>query len=193
MATSIPGFSLWLAPPKGSELEGSLRAVIEHYSEETGAPKFDPHVTLLGSVVAQSAEDAAAAVAQVLRTHAPVDVRFTHIVTRDQYFQCVMAKVAETPELMQLHAALRAACPQPPPGPPPPPPFWPHLSLVYGALDAPTRERIAADIARQHPDIPGARFLARNVEIWDTAYDDIAQWARVAVVPFGGGSAPPEV
>ena len=55
----------------------------------------------------------------------------------------------------------------------PDPDFLPHLSLVYGRLDAGAKERIAASVAS---DLATA-FEATTLEVWRTE-GPVAEWSR---------------
>ncbi|KAJ3228681.1 hypothetical protein HDU81_005991 [Chytriomyces hyalinus] len=163
MSGFIPGLSLWLTPHQSTSMDSTLRAIIARYSSELNTPTFGPHVTLLGSILA-TPEETVARLTEAVKDVEVFEVALLDIVTKDQYFQCIMAKAEETRALMSLNAMLRSLFPAPnsvfanek---------FWPHLSLVYGDLSADVRERVAREIQQKKDASPVPWTLAvREIE-----------------------------
>ncbi|KAI9342617.1 2',3'-cyclic-nucleotide 3'-phosphodiesterase [Obelidium mucronatum] len=177
MANSIPGLSLWIGPPKGSVLDRKLNDIVSHFSSKLGTPKWGPHITLLGSVVA-TAEQATLKIQQAVQGRGSFKVPLVDLVTKDFYFQCVMAKAEETAELMSLNALLRTVYP-----PPHSEPYWPHLSLVYGDLDAKTKDQIVEEIKsnKEWSDIVGSVVEVSEIQLWNTE-GAVDNWKLVGTV-----------
>ncbi|KAJ3298695.1 hypothetical protein HDU79_008188 [Rhizoclosmatium sp. JEL0117] len=177
MAHTIPGLSLWIGPPKDSDLYKKLDDIVGHFSSKLSSPKWAPHITLLGSVVA-TPEEAATKIKQAAASHGPFKVTLTELVTKDLFFQCVMAKSEETKELLELNAALRAVYP-----PPHSEPYWPHLSLVYGDLSAETKQNVIDEI-KNNADwagIVGSVVEVNVIELWNTE-GPVENWKKVGEV-----------
>jgi hypothetical protein len=96
--------------------------------------------------------------------------------TANTIFQCVMAKVEETPELMSLNSTFRNVFPREEG------PYWPHLSLVYGDLGEDVRSRVQTEIKENKSwDIVGSDVLVDCIEIWDTS-GETHTWSKVGDV-----------
>ncbi|KAI8617198.1 RNA ligase/cyclic nucleotide phosphodiesterase [Chytriomyces sp. MP71] len=176
MSGTIAGLSLWIGPPKGSKLDRALTEVVKHYSAELGTPVWEPHITLLGSVLA-SPEEALTTITDAVKDVTPFDVPLVDIVTKDFFFQCIMAKAAENNALMSLNASLRNLYP-----PPNNEPFWPHLSLVYGDLELDVKTRVCNEIKSNHDwSIVGSVVHVEVIEIWRTE-GPVDSWVKVGQV-----------
>ncbi|KAJ3013627.1 UNVERIFIED_CONTAM: hypothetical protein HDU68_000619 [Siphonaria sp. JEL0065] len=163
MAETVAGLSLWISSPKGSDLDQKLNAIVEHFSKKLGTPKWSPHITLLGSIVA-TPEEAVSKIQDAVKHRGPLKITLTDIVTKNLYFQCVMAKAEESQPLLSLNAFLRTVYP-----PHQNEPYWPHLSLVYGDLDAETRNSVVEEIkANKDWDIVGSVINVHVIEVWNT-------------------------
>ncbi|KAJ3135042.1 hypothetical protein HK100_003097 [Physocladia obscura] len=175
----IPGLSLWIGPPKGTALDNKLNATISKYISETGVAQWGAHITLLGSVI-DSPEQAAARIADVVKINniKPFSVRLVDVVTKDLFFQSVVAKAEETPELMSFNNLLRNLY-----APPSSENYWPHLSLVYGNVDAARKAEIVREILDEG-GIVDEIVKVGVVEIWNTE-GELADWKKVGSVILG--------
>ena len=127
---------LWLLPAADSGTR--CRTVIEDLAQQAGTWPFDPHLTLLGSVTGQTSTltETARNLAQAL---APLRINFELTGHGPQHFRCVYWAAALDAGL----ASTRAAAEQTFGVTGKASPFFPHLSLVYGALPPAARERLA--------------------------------------------------
>ena len=165
-------WSLWLLPPSG--LEGRLAAAVAALSRRHGTAAFEPHLTLLGELPGPEA-----ALVPPLRLLArrlrPFDVCLDEVATGEEPFRCVFLVARETPELMGAHARAREVL-----GVTTAEPFRPHLSLVYGSLDAQEREA-----ARRDAGDLRASFTVESLHLVDTT-GDVVGWRRRERFVFGG-------
>ena len=141
MAAAV-GTSLWLVPEPG-ESSRQLAELIDSLAQRLGTPRFEPHLTLLGGVEGKQA-DIVARSEVLARTLAPMELRIRGIEGSEEYFRCVFAAVERTPELVRAHEQAVEVL-----GWRPPQPFFPHVSLIYGALSASTRAGLLGELQEQ--------------------------------------------
>lgn len=130
--------SLWLRPT-GPVLE-RLQELIRRLTMRLGGQWPKPHVSLLGGIELQSGGAQARLEALCARLQ-PIPVRLGKLEGRNEPLRCFYACAELTPELMDAH---RAACEAF--GMRQPEVFEPHLSLLYGHVDAPTKARLAKEL-----------------------------------------------
>jgi hypothetical protein len=160
------GLSLWLVP--GGAAGVRLAGRIETLARALETPVFAPHVTLVGGVVRPERE-VRAACADLARALPSVTIRLGAIEARQDYFRCVVVRVAESGPLRRARVAATRALGVAATA------FAPHLSLVYGDLSTGRRaaaRRLAAAAGR-------GGFLARRLELWRTA-GEVREWRLVA-------------
>jgi 2'-5' RNA ligase len=132
------GHSLWLMPEPS---EGArLEALIARLASRLGTPPFPPHVTLLGSLPG-TPEALLAATRALGRETPPLPLRLTRSGGQDAFFRCFYAEVEASAALEACHARAVARL-----GARTPAPFFPHLSLVYGALSLEQKAALAAEL-----------------------------------------------
>jgi hypothetical protein len=125
-------------------------------------------VTLLPGLIAPDVDAlrTAAALAQGLR---PIPLTLTAIEGRDEHFRCLFLRTEATPTLVEANAAASHAF-----GRSPDPAFLPHLSLVYGTLDAGRK----AGLVRELAGLAGSTFLAQRLHLWRTD-GPVADWREI--------------
>src|SRR5689334_21340434 len=123
--------SLWLRPT-GPTLD-RLQELIRRLTMRFGGAWPKPHVALLGGIEL-STEGAAEHLAELAQRLRPVPIRLGRLEGRNDHFRCFYAVVEASPELFEAH---RAACEVF--GKAPVEPFEPHMSLLYGHVDAPSK------------------------------------------------------
>jgi 2'-5' RNA ligase len=150
--------SLWLMPEGG--VHPRFAGLISDLAARLGTPAFEPHVTLLGGVDAPL-EEVRAQVAVLARALPPIEVRLRVVDGRDEYFRCLFVAAEPTPGLVSAHEAAAHAL-----GVARGTPFEPHLSLVYGHLDAARKESLRRELGEQP-----ATFVARTLCLYRTEGD----------------------
>ena len=190
MATSM--YSVWLEPPAGTPAASRSEAFIRSQAAKHAgrAPTFDPHVTLAGGFVGTEAEarDRTARIAADLASTAgPLECRALDATAGEVYFQCVYLRMVPTDQLNRAHE-LAATAFGVVPGNGGGRPYMPHLSLVYGDLDASERRTAAEEATREllGDRAPEAGFLAEDISLWRTDVQDrtCRTWSRVERFPL---------
>jgi 2'-5' RNA ligase len=167
------GVSLWLRPE--DEERGALSGIIARLAAAHGTPVFAPHVTLIAGV--ELPEDELLVRSEALaRALSPLAVRFAGAGGFDEYFRAFFLRVDLTAELLGANARARAAF-----GRHGDPPFFPHLSLLYGRLSTPERERLRPLI-----EPAPAGFEARELSLVKTE-GPVLEWRSLAAFGLGSG------
>jgi 2'-5' RNA ligase len=168
------GVSLWLMP------EGAIRATlagqIESLADRLGTARFAPHVTLLPGLPGpeSSLVDTARALAGELGS---LSLELSGVDGTEAHFRCLFFRVWTSDALRtaQAQAARRF-------GREPDPSFDPHLSLVYGTLDARVKAELSHELARQMP----APFEVRRLHVWRTE-GAVGEWRPLASFTLSRG------
>jgi hypothetical protein len=166
------GVSLWLMPE--GEVRDRLSARIASLSAGLGTAPFPPHVTLLSGVEGLPDGEVRAVVRALAAGLRPLSVRLVDVEGRDEPFRCLFARASADPPLVSAHAAAARAF-----GRAPDPAFFPHLSLVYGALGAEAKERLAAELRSETAGV----FEAARVHVWGTE-GPVRAWREIGSIAF---------
>ncbi|KAJ3214380.1 hypothetical protein HDU67_001713 [Dinochytrium kinnereticum] len=173
------GYSLWIGAPKESIIGQQLVDVVNEFGDRLGTPKWQPHITLLGQVTDPypQLEKKLQSLCQNIK---PFKVLLTDIVTRDLFFQCVMAKVEEASELMDFNRMVAEIFPRPDSI------YWPHLSLVYGDLTADLKASVQEEIRTSSKwSIVGSMVEVKTVEVWSTE-GPVHTWFKAGEINLHG-------
>jgi len=143
--------------------------------ERGGGPAFEPHVTLLGGIEADATEAAGKLEGLAARIR-PFTLELGRLDWREERFRCLFAVVEPSAELAAARRAALEAF-----GVAPAEPYEPHLSLLYGELDAAVKRELAA-AAGGRLDIS---FEAVAVELVNTSRSiPVERWRTLAARPF---------
>lgn len=168
-------YSLWLLPPPA--VGRHYAAMIDTLSQRLGTPRFEPHITLTGRT--EASEDVVMAATQELaRRLAPVPVRLAGAAHTDAYFRCLYVWAERTPELLFAHRLACELLAQPADKD-----FMPHVSLVYGNLDAAKEEEVLEAIGGRLP----LSFVADRIALYLLAGSPDG-WRQVAALALMGDS-----
>lgn len=158
--------SLWLMPSPSDE--AMLAGIVSDLSRRFGTPLFAPHLTLQGDTDTAPAEleRAIAAAAGAVEAFAePVSI----VEGSDAYFRSFYARFAVSPALAKLKQALDPAGFAS---------FMPHVSLLYGEVEAAAK---AAAIAEINACLAGRVIRFDRIGIVTSGQDvPIADWRVVA-------------
>jgi hypothetical protein len=157
--------SLWLQPT-GPVLE-RLQELIRRLTARLGGQWPKPHVSLLSGIELQS-EGAEARLEALCARLQPIPIRLGKLEGRNEPFRCFYALAELTPELAEAHRAAcevfgRSLSDE----------FEPHLSLLYGHVDQPTKARLAKELGG-HLHLS---FVANSVHLVNaSAAVPVARW-----------------
>jgi 2'-5' RNA ligase len=160
-------YSLWFMPT--GDVFARLSEILQRLSARYGAPKFPPHVTLLGGCVGPRCELIRKS-AQVAAGIRPFTIRLGEIHCLDEYFRCLFVRAALTRPLQNANLAARQAFDSRRE-----PEFMPHLSLLYGNFPQCLKESAIAEIG---PRLD-VQFKVRTLHLYRT-HGAPGQWLRVA-------------
>lgn len=165
--------SLWLRPT-GPVLE-RLQELIRRLTARFPGTWPRPHVSLLGGIELSSdgTEEKLAEMAARLR---PIPVRLGRLEGRDEHFRCFYAVADPVPELMEAHEVAKEIF-----GMRTAEPYRPHLSLLYGRIDAPAKARLAKDLGG-HVNLS---FIAGSIHLVNaSAALPVSAWQTLHEVPL---------
>ena len=166
------GISLWLMP-EGEEHD-RLSALIDRLAARFGTASFAPHVTLLPGLPGPEREVLETArVVAAETTSIPID--FFVVDGLEHHFRCLFLRAHPRPALRDAYerAARRF-------GREPEPSFDPHLSLLYGSLDAPLKAALVRELAGDAT----TRFDAHSLHVWLT-HGPVGEWRPLGAFAFG--------
>jgi 2'-5' RNA ligase len=162
--------SVWLMPAAPDEV--LLSGIVTELSGRFGTPVFAPHLTVLGDseIAAErlrvAIEAAAGQVSAFAETVSAVE-------TSEAYFRSFYARFAVASPLVQLKQGL---------DPQGLDSFMPHVSLLYGAVEAAAKAAAAREI--------GERLAGRSIRfdrlcvVTSGQHIPIAEWRVVATAPL---------
>lgn len=166
------GHSVWLMPDgaEGELLGGWIRRLAERYRTEP----FPPHVTVVSALDAPVAE-LLGSTERAAAGLSPFTVHVDGVDGREEHFRCVFVQAVDAGPLRAAQASVAAAFAREPDSD-----FFPHLSLVYGALRPEQKHGLAHEVGG---DV-NVRFVAWQLHLWSTE-GPLADWRELGVFPFG--------
>ena len=168
------GTSLWLVPPPGAALE-LLTRLVASFATATDGPRFPPHLTLLGEVLAPP-DDVQVRAARLARQIAPVQVALSEAKESDAYFRAVVFAAEPSPTLLAARRGARAVFARSGEDS-----FFAHVSVAYGRVPSGKR----GGLVRGASDVLPIRFVASALEVWRTE-GTVAEWRRLGGFPLAG-------
>ena len=165
------GHALWLLPE--ARAFARLSNVITEIAQAEGAPRFEPHVTLLSRILLEAGD-----VMERARTLAaavtPIDVLLARAGQRPDFFQALFLEI-EGGDLPGIRVRAAAAM-----GMTPEAEYRPHLSLLYADRPAAAKDAILDRIGR---DWNAPCLLDRLAVVRPDGPPE--SWARSATLPLG--------
>lgn len=162
-------YAIWIIPP--DPLYSYLQKIIIELTEEYGSPVFEPHLTLLSGIT-EDLPTIVEKMTSIASTGSPLELSLGPVSFSTTYFQSVLVRVNSTAPLLQLHLDIlktfgfETGV------------FMPHMSLMYGDLPMPLREKIAQSISLQPHS-----FLAQECVVM-SAEPDPREWRQLAAIPL---------
>ncbi|MBI2543161.1 MAG: 2'-5' RNA ligase family protein [Candidatus Aenigmarchaeota archaeon] len=160
------GYSIWMMPT--GDVYRKLSGIISELSSKYSAPKFEPHVTLLGELL-ESEDVVLSKTEQLSKTIKPFSIKLALVDYLDQYFRCLFLRAEETNYLTDANNNARELFNRQQD-----PKFMPHLSLMYG--DFPTR--LKDEIIRQLGKEFNVIFDVKSIHLVSTN-NETKEWHRV--------------
>lgn len=171
-------YSLWVIPPKDSDLYRKLKNLIEDLAKRFSSPIFEPHVTLIPEVkgLESDVKNKALQLAGLIK---PYKITLDLVDYTDNLFQSLVIRVKATKEVIDANKKARDI-------------FLghegtlyvPHLSIMYiTGLDNKTKQGLAAEIENR---FRGQEFEAQSLQVWQAPSDNIKGWKQVLEVEFNG-------
>jgi 2'-5' RNA ligase len=148
--------------------------VIGELGTRLRTPRFEPHVTLLAGLQTPL-PDLTAACARFAPEVGPIHIRLGRPGHRDEYFRCLFLEAEDAGGLLEAHSAARAAL-----APEADPSFFPHISLLYAALERSVAESLVREIAGAGL---GLDFEVRALDLVSTGGPPEA-WRRLERFPL---------
>lgn len=140
---AIRKYSLWFMPT--GIVEQKFSQLIARLAEDYAAPKFPPHITLLGSIEAGEEEMISRSQELASLIH-PFPVKLIDIAHTDYYYRALFARVEPSAELLAAYQRALEIFPDSHRAD-----YMPHLSLIYGDFFLETKKEMIEKI--------GASFL----------------------------------
>ncbi|KAJ3146444.1 hypothetical protein HDU86_008496 [Geranomyces michiganensis] len=168
-------FSLWLVPDEPLALQN----IIFSLSNELGTPSWSPHITLLGGITT-TRERAGEIAPEVAAGGKSFEVTLVEVTSQPTYFQAITATPSSSSELLALNAHAVATL-----GPlaREQQSFRPHLSLVYGDLDANAKHQLVARLNSPEAHVIGATVRIGKLQMW-AIRENVDDWEMVAECSF---------
>lgn len=144
------------------------QSIIDGLSAGLSAPRFVPHVTLVGSMLEGEDELIRISGGIAGRTRA-ITAEFESVGRLEDYFRSLFIRLVKSKELQAANDIANRAL-----GREVDIRYMPHMSLLYSNIANKEKE----GLIRKLPDISGGLVLER-VELWRTT-GRVAEWGRVA-------------
>mmetsp|Transcript_12352 Transcript_12352/g.18984 ORF Transcript_12352/g.18984 Transcript_12352/m.18984 type:complete len:193 (-) Transcript_12352:242-820(-) len=181
-SSSFIGHSLWLCPSEGPSKD-AYSAIIADTASKLDTFSYLPHVTLVAAIMTD-VDDVVRRTKELAQDLAPYELELDTLGGRDAYFQCVYARLKQTPTVMQANAKARQVFPERQSDPE----YIPHLSLIYGDFTMEEKEKtlipeLKKKLAAQKDATSSFRIDA--IEVWSTQ-GDVKDWYLVETIPLKG-------
>ena len=147
-------------------------------SKDYSAPRFEPHVTLLGQVIGPE-EEIVKKAAQTASILMPYEIRLTRVSYLDEYFRCLFINVEKTVEVMNANAETKEVFRGYSTSTHSTEEYMPHLSLLYGDISSQTKETIIEKIGREW----NLTFEAASIHLVLTK-GDVREWHKLKEFPL---------
>jgi 2'-5' RNA ligase len=161
------GFSIWLMPY--GDVRNHLAELISRLAVGSKTPVFEPHVTLLGSLIAPMSE-VLSQTSELAKSIHPGVLKLTTVDFLDQFFRSVFIRVEKTQYIMDANSRARVIFNRLHDSD-----YLPHLSLVYGKIPMEEKKAMIAEEIGSDFNIV---FEVRSLHLFST-YGEPKDWHRV--------------
>lgn len=172
-------YSLWVCPPKNSDLYTKLKNLVSDLAKRFSSPIFEPHVTLFGDVKLTK-EEVISKTKELAETIAPYKVTLDFIDYTDNLYQSLVIRVLPTKEVVDANKKVRdmfeshgGTL------------YAPHASIIYKTgIDNETKKELIKEIEDQ---FKGVEFIADRIIISrQTEGGRVEDWEIVEGVNLNG-------
>ncbi|PLW18398.1 hypothetical protein PCANC_08828 [Puccinia coronata f. sp. avenae] len=185
--------SLWLSPT-GPAFD-RLKSLISNLASETeGCLPFDPHLTLISDdqVPRVPLDQVLEVVSQSVKkwkTTLPegeeLELKFQKIQSGELFYQCVLAAVVPSEQLVRLNSLLREGLVSDETARAGMSAYFPHLSIVYGDLSPEQKEALVQRATRELADMHG--FTPTEILVVKTSGPS-SDWRKLAKIYLHDGA-----
>ncbi len=158
--------------PEG-DVYKKLSNLITQLSKEYSTPNFEPHITILHSLVMME-EDIINKTRHLASTINPFKVKLNVIDYLEEYFRCLFVRAEETDDLVNLSNRAREIFNRQSD-----PKYMPHLSLLYGNFSAEIKKNIIKKIGSKFEE----KFKVKSLNLFSSE-EDISKWHRIKEFNF---------
>jgi 2'-5' RNA ligase len=133
-------YSLWIMPE--DDVYSRLSSTIRQLSKPYGTPEFEPHVTVIGTLTGDQ-HTLIEKIDQLAATMQPFDTKLRDIDYLNEYFRCLFIRIEQSAAVMGANTKARTILDQSRSAD-----YMPHLSLMYGDIDAVVKKAIIQTIGK---------------------------------------------
>ena len=174
------GYSIWLIPDGG--VYKLTSKIILDIARKDHAPKFKPHITLLGEFGKEKNEkDIIKSFRDLVHNQKTLTLNFESVNCENFYFRALFLKVGKTKELLNFHRKAKQAL-----GMKNIKSYMPHLSLVYGNFSKNSKEKIISSTSKDlSSEIFIKEFPIDKILLMKTQ-GTVSQWRKIVTFPLRG-------
>ena len=171
MKTGARIITFWLCPAEPAR--SYFAALISDLATRYEAPVFEPHVTMY--VISADRKNATMLLEKVVKSCRPYRLKVRGLDSSDEFTKTLFVQFAPDSGLARLSEELRRASASPSDYQ-----LNPHLSLIYNAMDAETKGRLAASITLPFTDVifDSLKAVISPAEI--KSRQDVEAWRVIA-------------
>ena len=165
-------YSVWFIPE--DEMYMKLNSTIRQLSRPYSTPEFEPHVTVIGTLTGEE-QTLIAKLEDLAATMKPFQMKLMELDFLNEYFRCLFIRIEQSATVMGANTHARTVFDQSRSAD-----YMPHLSLMYGDIDAGVKKAIIKTIGK---DLRGA-FPVNDIHLYATRGAP-EHWHKVHSVQLG--------
>ncbi len=169
--TPLEGYALWAI--SAEPLASRLKSILHTLSHQYNTTLFPPHITIL-SVKVGDKEQLKAHCKALANSFSSFDICFDKIGESDSVYRCLYLLPNQSDDLYNLHnCAKRILSLNEPDN------YFPHLSLIYGAIPQQEKENVKK-VLQQILPLEGT---INSLALW-SINETPEQWRELAIFPL---------
>jgi len=169
--TPLSGYALWAIPAK--PLASQLKSILHTLSNRYNTPSFTPHITVL-SVKVGDEEQLKAHCKALANSFSSFDICFDKIGESDSVYRCLYLLLNQSDDLYNLHNCAKRILSLTEPDN-----YFPHLSLIYGAI--PQQEKV--NVKKVIQQILPLKGIVNSLALW-SINGTPEQWKKLTIFPL---------